>query len=256
MSEPLELLGDVLEVRCRLDQSQRTVDGERVEVCPDDVVVVGLGRASNERGPHLRRWLPGVQRMERVPELFSRGALLDPVEVGPALGRHRAGDPVCERPAQVVNDAGVGESDAQHLVRQLLEDERLALETRAVGVQWQIRTTSSPISHTSFESFGSGIGASIVRLAASATSRSRAPESTSHDLRPTRRPADEKGRTRAHDQRSSTRGHGGERRVASGIRDVGVGSITFCVVEDSRASSGSSSTWPVGTPDRAAGDTM
>jgi hypothetical protein len=65
---------------------------------------------------------------------------------------------VRERPAQVVNDAGVGESDAQHLVRQLLEDERLALETRAAGVQWQIRPTSSPISHTSFESLGSGIG--------------------------------------------------------------------------------------------------
>lgn len=174
----------------------------------------------------------------------------------PSIGTASCRDPVREHPAQVVNDAGVGESDAQHLVRQLLEDERLALETRAVGVQWQIRTTSSPISHTSFESLGSGIGASIVSLAASVTSRSRAPESTSHDLRPTRRPADEKGRTRAHDQRCSTRGHGGERRVASGIRDVGVGSLTFCVVEDSRPSSGSSSTRPVGTPDRAAGDTM
>jgi hypothetical protein len=28
----------------------------------------------------------------------------------------------------LVNDAGVGESDAQHLVRQLLEDDRLAFD--------------------------------------------------------------------------------------------------------------------------------
>lgn len=98
----------------------------------------------------------------------------------PSIGTASCRDPVREHPAQVVNDAGVGESYAQHLVRQLLEDERLALERRAVGVQWQIRTTSSPISRTSFESLGSGIGASIVSLAASVTSRSRAPESTSH----------------------------------------------------------------------------
>src|SRR5438445_157599 len=43
MSEPLELLAelhdellvDVLEVRRGLDESSRTVDGERVQVCPD-----------------------------------------------------------------------------------------------------------------------------------------------------------------------------------------------------------------------------
>ena len=80
---------DVRELRRRFDESMRAVDRQRVEVGPDGVRRVGLGGACGDRRPDLRRWLPGVQGAEGVPELLAGGASSGGVEVGP--GRPTAG---------------------------------------------------------------------------------------------------------------------------------------------------------------------
>jgi len=110
-----ELGVDVVEVRRRLDVSQRAVDREGVEVGADDVVHVRVGRADRQRCLHLRWRVPGVERAHRFAELTDvDAAVLD-----------ATGQPAGQRPAQVIDLADGHERWVGNAFGKVLEHERL-----------------------------------------------------------------------------------------------------------------------------------